>query len=433
MSWPCTDSSPPTPGVSRRHSPERSIRCGTRTSTVRTSPGRSSARSETSAARSSIRTSSSVSSSSPRPLEVRDRPERLAVPDEGGDAGDDVGVDRAAAVWSRALTSVLLPRLNSPTTATVTARCSTIVRTPASRSVRSGRSRPPARARLASSAATRSRTEAGPEGVGAGVVPAGRRLQWGPAPVQERAPGSPGSRRHPRWRVPLTTRGSGGSWHRRPHPPRWSGCSCCTGSSPSRRRSSPWGSHRAPQQCQASERTPARAATSTRGGGVPSGSKRGSGGDGGPVQRLRGTQSRGVGLLRVLRNLPRLGRARVADRPRRRTPPPPHPSSARPPRRSPHRRARRRPHPSRRSRLRCPRRRHPRPPVRRVPTAVRTTPRPVASAAGAGIRSWPRPRRPRRPARPPLPNGAGGTRRHEPRAGSTAGACRRSTGGVGCS
>ena len=69
-----------------------------------------------------------------------------------------------AAVWSRALTSVLLPRLNSPTTATVTARCSTIVRTPASRSARSGRSRRPARAPLASIAATRSRTAAGRTG-----------------------------------------------------------------------------------------------------------------------------------------------------------------------------------------------------------------------------------------------------------------------------
>ena len=167
-----------------------------------------------------------------------------------------------AAVWSRALTSVLLPPLNSPTTATVTARCCTIVRTPARRSDRSARSRRPARAPLASIAATRSRTAGGPatgaapvdsrparwrgSGRGSGGpvrVPASRAARPravararcdGSAAVGavSSASGSPpaGRRRPP-------TPGSGDSWRRRPPHPRWGACSCYTGSSPSHRPS----------------------------------------------------------------------------------------------------------------------------------------------------------------------------------------------------
>ena len=211
-----------------------------------------------------------------------------------------------AAVWSRALTSVLLPRLNSPTTATVTARCSHHRADPGQpfRQVgsfaatgegaarvdrgdqvahggRPGTGGPRRRGRLRCGAGSAG-ARAGWSGLVPALVPALVRLGCrlvglgrGSAAVGLDLAAARGSR--------PPTRGSGGSWRRRPPPPRWGACSCCTGSSPSRRPSSPWGSHRAPHQCQASERRPDGAAGE---------SKRGSGGDGGPVQRAAGNATR---------------------------------------------------------------------------------------------------------------------------------------------
>ena len=84
------------------------------------------------------------------------------------------------------------------------------------------------------------------------------------APVRARVRRAPRrSELFPRRRAPRRrstwppTPGSGDSWRRRTPHPRWGACSCYTGSSPSH-RPSPWGSHRVPLRCQASERRPGR-------------------------------------------------------------------------------------------------------------------------------------------------------------------------------
>ena len=330
-----------------------------------------------------------------------------------------------AAVWSSALTRVLLPRLNSPTTATVTERCSHHRPDPGEPLApgRGGRGAP-ARAPLASIAATRSRTEAGPEPVGAAECRSGSRARRLGSSARCRARVGSGP---PRLRSLLLdlaarrgrrppTRGSGGSWRRRPPPPRWGACSCCTGSSPSRRPSSPWGSHRAPHQCQASERRPDGAAGTKR-GSVATEDQCGACGERNPAGSAfcvfcgtyLGWDEPGHGPARRPRAHGRTGRPEArgtGPSPPRRSPRRP---AAVPPRRPPPRSD---VGPAAPTGTPCPQCGQDNPATRRFcsrcgyPLVAAT-----AAAADPG------------PHRPPQ-HGAGGTRRPGPRAVSTAGACR---------
>ena len=446
LSWPCTDSSPPTPGcvqqaepraehpvrhphLHRAHVPRAGRRhCSdTRRPGPRAAPPPRSPRAPPGCWRCAI------------------DPQTFAVPHERGHARDDVGVDRAGGGLEEGVDEGALPALELPHHRDGDRRCSTIARAPASRSAEVGRSaahreRVPGVDRL-----TSARIGVWPVAAPADGGVAAWRRSWtsgvgvlsavsaalGARALGARAPGRASARLVLRLDLAAAggcrrpTRGSGGNSRRRPTPSSLGWLQLLHRIIPT-----PFvldrGSRARPAGVRLAERGPDGAA-----------GKRGFRGDRRPMRRLRGAQPRRVGVLRLLRELPRLGPggsgpcrpARYGAHPGRRAAcgrraheaclPESHPQ--------PGRSARHRPLlPSL-----PPDRRSPRPPPDlRARTAANPTTPPAASAAGAATHWSPRPRR-RRPIRARPGDADGGTPSRGRRAVSTARACPPCTDGGG--